>query len=460
MKLTFVGGASTVTGSCYYIEVNKWKLLVECGMHQGNGSGELDRDPLPFKPEELDYIFVTHAHIDHSGLLPKAAKEGFKGKIIATRATRDLLEPMLFDSAAIQESDAEWANRKAMRTGSRPANPLYVTEDVQAVLPMFDVRDYDTIYHLGGGVRFRLLDAGHILGSASLEIWYQDSEREKKIVFSGDIGKKGNPIVKDPSAPDKADFVVMESTYGNRSHKPIQESINELVAAIKSTFKRGGNVYIPSFAVGRTQDMLYILNNLVREGRIYRFDVWLDSPLAEEVTRIYVSHPECFDDEARRFFTTRQTDSSIRLHFVRTAEESMKLNRLKSGNIIIAGSGMCEGGRIKHHLKHNLWRSECSVVFVGYQAEGTLGRKIVDGAKIVNVLGEDVLVRASIHTVNGFSAHAGREELLEWVSAFDNTPTIFIVHGEDEAGASFSKLLSEKYGYITYRPEDGETVEI
>lgn len=460
MKLTFVGGASTVTGSCYYIEVNKLKLLVECGMHQGNGSERLDLRPQPFKPEELDYIFVTHAHIDHSGLLPKAAKDGFKGKIITTRATRDLLEPMLHDSASIQESDSEWLTRKAMRTGAKPVTPLYTTEDVETVLPLFDIHEYNTVYHLGPGVRFRLLDAGHILGSASLELWYQDSASEKKIVFSGDIGKKGSPIIKDPSVPEAADFVVMESTYGNRSHKPLNESINELASAIKSTFKRGGNVYIPSFAVGRTQDILYILNNLVREGRLFRFDVWLDSPLAEEVTKIYVAHPECFDEEARKFFTTRQADSSIRLHFVRTAEESMKLNRLKSGNIIIAGSGMCEGGRIKHHLKHNLWRPECSVIFVGYQAAGTLGRKIVDGAKVVSVLGEDIVVRAAIHTVNGFSAHAGREELLEWVSSLECTPTIFVVHGEDEAAESFSKLLAEKYGYITHRPVDGETVEI
>jgi metallo-beta-lactamase family protein len=429
-------------------------------MHQGNGSERLDLKPLPFKPEELDYIFVTHAHIDHSGLLPKASKDGFKGKIITTRATRDLLEPMLHDSAVIQESDSEWLTRKAMRTGAKPVTPLYTTEDVETVLPLFDIHEYNAVYHLGPGVRFRLLDAGHILGSASLELWYQDSASEKKIVFSGDIGKKGSPIIKDPSVPEAADFVVMESTYGNRSHKPLNESINELASAIKSTFKRGGNVYIPSFAVGRTQDILYILNNLVREGRLFRFDVWLDSPLAEEVTKVYVAHPECFDEEARRFFTTRQADSSIRLHFVRTAEESMKLNRLKSGNIIIAGSGMCEGGRIKHHLKHNLWRAECSVIFVGYQAAGTLGRKIVDGARVVSVLGEDIAVRAAIHTVNGFSAHAGREGLLEWVSALESTPTIFIVHGEDEAAESFSKLLAEKYGYITHRPVDGETVEI
>jgi len=461
MKLTFVGGASTVTGSCYYIEVGKFKFLVECGMHQGNGSDELNRTPFPFNPAELDFIFITHSHIDHSGLLPKAVREGFSGKVISTAATRDLLDPMLYDSASIQESDSVWVTKKAMRTGREPVQPLYTTEDVEKVLPLFDVKDYDRIYHLGPGVKYRFLDAGHILGSASLEIWYQDSSSEKKIVFSGDIGKKGNPIIKDPSAPDVADYIVMESTYGNRSHKPLNESINELVSAIKTTFRRGGNVYIPSFAVGRAQDLLYILNNLVRQERLYRIDVYLDSPLAEEVTRVYVAHPECFDDEARRLFTTRQSDTSIRLHFVRTAEESMKLNRLKSGNIIIAGSGMCEGGRIKHHLKHNLWRSECSVIFVGYQAKGTLGRKIVDGAKAVTVLGEEVVVRASIYTINGFSAHAGREGLIEWLSEFDNSPTIFIVHGEDDAAESFSELIKEKHpNFTTRRPRNGEIVEI
>ncbi|MBI5642363.1 MAG: MBL fold metallo-hydrolase [Deltaproteobacteria bacterium] len=460
MKLKFAGGASTVTGSCYYLEINKLKILVECGMHQGNGSDEMNRSVFAFNPAEIDYIFITHAHIDHSGLLPKAAKEGFKGKIISTNATRDLLEPMLYDSAAIQESDAEWATKKGMRTGSPPVQPLYTAFDVDSILPMFDLKPYDKIFHLGGGVKFRFLDAGHILGSASLELWFQDSEKEKVIVFSGDIGKKDNPIIRDPLYPEKADYVVMESTYGNRSHRPIKESINELVAAIKTTFKRGGNVYIPSFAVGRTQDLLYILNSLVREGRLYKIDVYLDSPLAEEVTKVYLAHPECFDEEARRFFTVKQNEQSVRLHFVRTAEESMKLNRLRSGNIIIAGSGMCEGGRIRHHLKHNLWRSECSVVFVGFQAVGTLGRKIVDGAKSVSVLGEEVVVKSTIYTINGFSAHADREELIGWLSAFNNSPQVFITHGESAAATALGELIKEKYGFMTHTPSDGDILEL
>lgn len=462
MRLRFVGGASTVTGSCYYLEVNRFKLLVECGMHQGNGSGEVNRVEFPFNPAEIDYIFLTHAHIDHSGLLPKVLREGFKGKVISTPSTRDLLDPMLHDSANIQQNDSEWLTKRNMRAGLPPVEPLYTTSDVEGLLPLFDVKSYDKIYHLGGGVKYRFLDAGHILGSGSLELWYQDSEREKKIVFSGDIGKKGNPIIRDPMAPDEADYVVMESTYGNRSHKPLTESITEFAAAIKTTFKRGGNVYIPSFAVGRTQDLLYFINNLVRENRLYRIDVYLDSPLAEEATKIYLAHPECYDEEARTLFSTRHIGSSIRLHFVRTAEESMALNHLRSGNIIIAGSGMCEGGRIRHHLKHNLWRSECSVIFVGFQAQGTLGRRIVDGAKLVNILGEDVLVKASICTINGFSAHAGREELFEWISAFKNSPgpEVFITHGEDDAAESFGELVRDKLGLKTHRPKNGDVVEI
>ncbi|MBI5562509.1 MAG: MBL fold metallo-hydrolase [Deltaproteobacteria bacterium] len=459
MKLRFIGGASTVTGSCYGLEINELKFLVECGMRQGSGADEANRRPLPVPVSGLDYIFVTHAHIDHSGLLPRAVKDGFKGSIIATPATRDLLEPMLYDSAAIQESDADWATKKRLRLGAPPMEPLYTSDDVANLLTRFDLRPYGKVFHLGGGVKYRFIDAGHILGSAALEIWFQDSEREKKIVFSGDIGKKGNPIIRDPDAAGDADYVVMESTYGNRSHRPLNESIDELATAIKTTFKRGGNVYIPSFAVGRTQDLLYIINNLVREGRLYRIDVYLDSPLAEEVTRVYAGHPECFDEDARRF-SARSQDYAMRLHYVRSVEESMALNRLRGGSIIIAGSGMCDGGRIRHHLKHNLWRPECGVIFVGYQASSTLGRKIVDGAKTVNILGEEILVKAQIYTINGFSAHADRKELLEWLSSFADSPQVFIVHGEDAAAEALGSAIKERYGFTTRRPKDGDVVEL
>ena len=456
MKLKFLGGARTVTGSCFYMECNNLKFLVECGMYQGEDAEEINKAAFDFNPEEIDYVFVTHAHLDHSGMLPRIVKEGFKGRIITTSATKDLLEIMLYDSAHIQESDTEWLTRKALRAGKPPVIPLYTTEDVMNVMPLIDIKKYGEIFHIGNGIKYRFLDAGHILGSGTLELWFQDSPKEKKIVFSGDIGKKGNPIVKDPLNPVEADFIVMESTYGNRLHKPLKESIDELVDAVKTTIKRGGNVYIPSFAVGRAQDLLYILNNLVREKRLYNINVYLDSPLAQEATKIYLSHPECFDEDAKKLFTTKDHNDSIKLHFVQSAQESMALNKIKSGIIVIAGSGMCEGGRIRHHLKHNLWRSECSVIFVGFQGKGTLGRKIVDGAKTVHILGEEIAVKASIYTINGFSAHADQAELIEWISFFKDSPEVFIVHGEEEVSMVFSSLVNERFGFKTYVPEKGE----
>ena len=456
MKLKFLGGARTVTGSCFYMECNNLKFLVECGMYQGEDAEEINKAAFDFNPEEIDYVFVTHAHLDHSGMLPRIVKEGFKGRIITTSATKDLLEIMLYDSAHIQESDTEWLTRKALRAGKPPVIPLYTTEDVRNVMPLIDIKKYGEIFHIGNGIKYRFLDAGHILGSGTLELWFQDSPKEKKIVFSGDIGKKGNPIVKDPLNPVEADFIVMESTYGNRLHKPLKESIDELVDAVKTTIKRGGNVYIPSFAVGRAQDLLYILNNLVRKKRLYNINVYLDSPLAQEATKIYLSHPECFDEDAKKLFTTKDHNDSIKLHFVQSAQESMALNKIKSGIIVIAGSGMCEGGRIRHHLKHNLWRFECSVIFVGFQGKGTLGRKIVDGAKTVHILGEEIAVKASIYTINGFSAHADQAELIEWISFFKDSPEVFIVHGEEEVSMVFSSRVNERFGLKTYVPEKGE----
>jgi metallo-beta-lactamase family protein len=347
-----------------------------------------------------------------------------------------------------------------VRAGKPPVLPLYTIEDVKDVIPLFAIQPYGIISDLGNGIKFRFLDAGHILGSGTLEVWLQEDVKEKKIVFSGDIGKKGNPIIKDPAAPAEANFVIMESTYGNRLHKPMKESIDELVEAIKTTFKKGGNVYIPAFAVGRTQDLLYILNNLVREKRLRRMHVYLDSPLAEEATRVYLSHPECFDEEARSFFERKDFDDSIKLHFVQSVRESMALNRKKSGILVIAGSGMCDGGRIKHHLKHNLWRHECSVIFVGFQGKGTLGREIVNGAKSVNIFGDEIAVRASVYTINGFSAHADRDELLEWLAGFKDSPEVFIVHGEEEVAVSFGELVRERYGFKTHVPQKGEVYNL
>jgi len=456
MIIKFLGAAQEVTGSCFYLECGDQKMLIDCGMFQGEDSQKLNRTEFSLTPAEIDCIFITHAHLDHSGMLPKLVREGFQGRIITTSATRDLLELMLSDSAHIQESDAEWQTRKAFREGKEAIYPLYTKEDVRSSLPLIHTKKYNSVYRIGKGIRYRFLDAGHILGSGTLELWFRDNHAEKKIVFSGDIGKQGSPIVRDPSRPVNADYIVMESTYGNRLHKSLQESINELAEAILVTFKRGGNVFIPSFAVGRTQDLLYLLNSLVREGKLPRVHVYLDSPLAEEATKVYLAHPECFDEEARELFSLNDLDDAIILHFVQSVKESMAINKKKSGIIVIAGSGMCDGGRIRHHLKHNLWRKECAVVFVGFQGKGTLGREIVDKARYVNVLGEKIAVKASVYTINGFSAHADRDGLLDWLSAFRGSPEIFIVHGEEAAALSLSEQIRKQFGFRTHIPEKHE----
>jgi metallo-beta-lactamase family protein len=458
VKIRFLGAARQVTGSCYHLSVNGLQLLIDCGMQQGEGAE--NTAPFKFQPSEIAYLFLTHAHIDHSGLIPKLVKDGFKGKIITTGATADLVTIMLYDSAHLQEREAEWKTKKALRQGREETfEPLYTIEDVTKALSFFVKKQYNETGHLGKGLRYTFLDAGHILGSGTFELWYQDSPAEKKIVFSGDIGKKGNPIIEDPEYTTTADYVVMESTYGNRFHKGLKESIDELVEVIRTTLKKGGNVIMPAFAVGRTQDLLYILNGLVREKRIPSLDVYVDSPLANEATRVYASHPELYDEEAQKAATASKRGGA-KVHFTTSIEESQAINHVKSGAIIMAGSGMCEGGRISHHLKHNLWRPECSIVFTGFQARGTLGRRIVDGASHVHVLGEDIGVRARVFTINGFSAHADQKELLEWISSFTSNPEVFVVHGEENVALEFQKLIEERLGLVTRVPHKGDEFEI
>jgi metallo-beta-lactamase family protein len=461
MKLEFLGAVGTVTGSRMLVTVNGMQVLIDCGLYQGPHADTVNRAPFPFTPSRLDYLFLTHAHIDHSGLLPKLVKDGFRGDILTTAGTADLAEVMLRDSAEIQEKDAEWLTKRSFRSGADIVHePLYAVEDVKAVMTLIRRKEFSAIAHLGPGVKYRFVDAGHILGSGTLELWYQDSSREKKIVFSGDIGKKDSPIIRDPARVEAADYVVMESTYGDRLHKGVKESIDELVDAIKVTFKRGGNVLIPAFAVGRTQDVLYMLNKLVGEGRLGRLDVYVDSPLAEEASKIYLAHPELFDEEALAMLR-RKDGSAIRLHFTTSVEESQKINKIRSGAVIIAGSGMCEGGRIRHHLKHNLWRSECSIVFVGFQAKGTLGRQIIDQpGKTIRILGEEVAARAKVYTIGGFSAHADQKELLEWLGAFTDTPEVYIMHGEEKASAALAEAVKERFGFITHLPGKGDEFDI
>ncbi|MFN3479587.1 MAG: MBL fold metallo-hydrolase RNA specificity domain-containing protein [Thermodesulfovibrionales bacterium] len=460
MKIRFLGATRNVTGSCIYFETGSIKALIDCGLYQGNNNLELNRRPFPFKPSEIEYLFLTHAHIDHSGLIPKLVREGFKGRIITTPATADLTELMLYDAAHIQELDAETETRKSLRAGGEPVYPLYTVEDVKRSLQFFHMVPYDKVGHTGWDIKYRFRDAGHILGSSVIEIWFQDGPEERKIVFSGDIGRIGNPIVRDPEKIEEADYVVVESTYGNRRHKGLRETVDEFVEAIKVTFKRRGNVLIPAFSVGRTQDILYILNSLVSEERLYNINVYVDSPLAEEATKTYLAHPECFDEEAMKRLERGIKGEAIKLRFTPSVNDSMALNKIKSHAIIIAGSGMCEGGRIRHHLKHNLWRPECSVVFVGFQAKGTLGRRIVDGAPVVRIFGEDIAVKAGIYTLGGFSAHADQSELLEWLSSFETKPLTFINHGEEETSFIFSRIVKERLGLETIIPEEGEVFEL
>jgi metallo-beta-lactamase family protein len=461
MKIRFLGAARKVTGSCFHLAVNGLQILVDCGMNQGKSSDELNRMPFAFEPDRIDYLFLTHAHLDHSGLIPKLVADGFNGKILTTAATAELVDIMLHDSAHIQEKDAEWMTKKALRAGRDEAfEPLYTEEDVQHVIPFIKKGQYGNINDLENGVKYRFVDAGHILGSGSLEIWYQDKEgKEKKIVFSGDIGKNGNPIINDPQHIEEADYVVVESTYGNRFHKNLDESIDEFAEAIKKTFKRGGNVLIPSFAVGRTQDILFILEKLVKEKRLPHLNVYIDSPLADKATKVYIAHTELFDEEASHSFWFKGGES-MTLHYTTALEESQKINKIKSGAIIIAGSGMCEGGRIRHHFKHNIWRPECSIVFTGFQVRGTLGRYIVDGAKRAHILGEEMVIRAKVYTIGGFSAHADQKELLEWLGAFTNKPKVFIVHGEESAALEFEGIVLKRLGLDTQVPHKGEEFDI
>lgn len=434
MKIQFFGATKNVTGSCFLFSTNGQNILIDCGLFQEDEKEYLNYEPFPFNPRKIDLTILTHAHLDHSALIPKLVKEGFRGKIITTPATRDLLGIMLFDALKVQKNEH---NKQS----------LYDEENIQKALKQIEALSYQKEFNFNG-IGITLLDAGHILGSATVVI----DANDKKTVFSGDLGRTGYPILRDPFPPEKADYLIIESTYGNRLHKTLDESIKELLQAIKDTFRQGGNVIIPAFAVGRTQDLLYILNRAVRQGLIEPINVYLDSPLAEEATRIYLSHPEVFDDEALREMRNPKK-TALKLHFVKTVDESKKLNSIKSMAVIIAGSGMCQGGRIAYHLYHNINRPECSIVFVGFQAKGTLGRRIVDGEKEVPILGKMMPVKAKIYTIGGFSAHADQSELLSWLGNINNKPEVFLIHGEESVIESFKKSIEDKFSLNCHIPE-------
>lgn len=455
MKLTFYGADKEVTGSCHCVQVNDKKILIDCGLQQGQD--EKDNANLPFHAGELDYVIVTHAHIDHSGRLPLLIKNGFRGKIYATKATCDLLSIMLLDSAHIQEVDAVNANRKGKRAGRNMAEPLYTVEDAQKTLQYLVPYSYGEMIEPASGIRFSFTDAGHLLGSASVEMWLTEKNVTKKIVFSGDIGNCNQPIIRDPQYIKKADYVVMESTYGDREHDKMAEYTPELAAIIDRTLSGGGNLVIPSFAVGRTQELLYFIREIKEKGLVKSnpdFPVYVDSPLAAKATGIYSGDLTGYADE-ETVEVIKKGFEPLRfpnLNICETVEESKALNDDQKPKVIISSSGMCEAGRIRHHLKYNLWRGECAVLFVGFQANGTLGRILIDGADRVKLFGEEIAVKAHIYNFRALSGHADKTGLLRWITAFEQKPQrVFIVHGEAEAAAHFSDCLTQM-GYHTYVP--------
>ncbi len=425
-----------MTGSCYLIECAGKRLLIDCGLFQGSRElAEENVQPFGFEPGGIDFVLLTHAHLDHCGRLPLLVNRGFKGEIVCTEASRELARLVLADAAHVHEEEAARAARHAARDSAQESRPLYTLDDALATMGFFgrSVR-YDKELHLAPGIVASFLDAGHILGSASVLLQLRDSGACRRVLFSGDLGNAGRPLLRTPAPPPPVGVVVMESTYGDRLHRPFAPSVEELYAAIAATFQRGGNVVIPSFALERAQELLFFLHRAIETGRLPRsMQVFLDSPMAISATEIFEHHPECYGAEAARLFGAGRDPFSLPgLHFTRETEESVALNRITGGAVIIAGSGMCSGGRIRHHLAHNLARSNCAVIFVGYAGQGTLARRIIEGAASVNLFGEEVPVRARVHTINGFSAHADQAELLRW-HRHTRAARTFLVHGDADA---------------------------
>lgn len=455
--LTFLGAAGAVTGSCYLLETPRARLLLECGQVQGTRQEEArNREPLPL--ERIDAVVLSHAHIDHSGRLPLLHRQGYRGPVYTHDATRALCDVMLLDSAWLQEKDAEYENRKRSRKGLPFVQPLYTRDDARAVMTLFESVPYDERREILPGIELRLSDAGHILGSAIVELWINDGHETRKLVFSGDLGFREAPVMDEPARIDDADVVLMESTYGDRDHRPFGQTLEELGSIFLEAAEHGGNVLIPAFAVGRSQDLLYLMARHFDEWQLGGRRIFLDSPMAIDATRIYAEYRHLYS--AKLFDPADKAPVLPNIQATRTPEESMRINEIRSGAIVIAGSGMCNGGRILHHLKQNLWRPECHVVLVGYQAEGTLGRKLVDGARYVRLWQEAVRVQARIHTVGGLSAHAGQSGLLDWYGHFNGRPPLHLVHGEERARAVLAGEIRARFHADVHRPKLGTKIPL
>lgn len=465
MKIQFCGAAGTVTGSCYLITTEKARFLLDCGMFQGSRElKERNYGNFLFLPSEVDFVLLSHAHVDHCGLLPKLYKAGFQGLVHTSKASKELCSVVLPDSGHIQEMEVERKNRKLTRKGEPLLTPIYTADDARSCLNNFQGHPYEVQLEPAEGIKVRFLDAGHILGSAIIEVLIEEGGSSTKLIFSGDLGNINQPIIENPTIVDEADVVIMESTYGNRYHLETENKNDLLARIINKTNKKGGNLVIPSFAVERAQDLLYDLKLLLAEGKIPPLDIYIDSPMAVEATKVFINNPEYFDREAKELISGTGAHSIFegpQVNFVLSAEESMALNKVKGGAIIISASGMADAGRIKHHLKHNLWRKESTVLFVGYQAEGTLGRKILDGEKKVRIHGEEVAVRADIEVIDGYSAHADQKGLLDWLKSFKKKPSkLFLVHGEEDALTTLHRIISSEYDISTEIAKYGEIYDL
>ena len=467
MNIQFLGAAKVVTGSNILINTKDYNLLIDCGLFQGSEELEkLNREPFKFDPTEIDFMFLSHAHIDHSGRIPKLVKEGFRGKIYCTNATYDLSEIMLKDSGHIHEQDTKWLNKSRKRSGKKIIEPLYTVEDAENSLRYFEPVLYDQKIDINESISVRFVDAGHILGSSIVELWIKEENDTVKIVFSGDLGSSGKPIIRDPEFVKEADYLILESTYGNRIHENKAFRMNKLMEIINDTVSKNGTVIIPSFAVGRTQELIYELHKYYEEHadieEFLKIPIYIDSPMAISATEIFKKNTYAFDDEAREYILKGHNPLHFEnLYYVRDHKESMRLNDADYPKVIISASGMCTAGRIRHHLKHNLWKEKNAVVFVGYQANGTLGRILQEGAKNVKILGEEIAVKASIHSVEGFSAHGDQEDLINWVGHFEKKPQkIFLVHGEEENARGLYELIKDKYSIKSLIPSMGYSFTI